>query len=149
MSPSCRFIRSNRSGLQAMRSGFTLIEMIVVIAIVTVLMALLVPTLSEARQTARITLCAAGMRSMGPAMVMYSNAYAGQSATTDQGRNATDGNYRHREPNAGFRRSNDGPTDKRTILQAAWLIDGYLGTASVYFCPGQTVFNDNAGFWYS
>jgi len=45
--------------------GFTLIELLVVISIVSMLMAILLPTLSRARETARRVLCANNLRQIG------------------------------------------------------------------------------------
>ncbi len=50
------------AGGRRVEPGFTLIEMLVVISIVTVLVALMVPSLSAARRTARDTQCKARMR---------------------------------------------------------------------------------------
>lgn len=45
-----------------LRSGFTLIEVLVVVAIIALLIAILLPALSEARNQAQTAKCAAGMR---------------------------------------------------------------------------------------
>ena len=53
------------------RAGFTLIELLVVIAIISVLLALLLPSLGGIRNTARTTRCAANLRSIGAGLTMY------------------------------------------------------------------------------
>lgn len=57
------------------RKGFTLIELLVVVAIITVLIAILMPSLSRARLNARRTACAVNMRQLGMAVQMYASQY--------------------------------------------------------------------------
>jgi prepilin-type N-terminal cleavage/methylation domain-containing protein len=51
--------------------AFTLIELLVVVAILGVLIAILLPGLSQARARARRSVCAANLRSLGLAVTMY------------------------------------------------------------------------------
>lgn len=55
--------------------GFTLIEIIVSISIITVLIAILIPTLPLAFNAARRTKCAANLRSIGQAVELYKNEF--------------------------------------------------------------------------
>jgi prepilin-type N-terminal cleavage/methylation domain-containing protein/prepilin-type processing-associated H-X9-DG protein len=57
------------------RRGFTLVELLVVVAIVTILVALLVPALSRAREHVNRVKCAANLRSLGQAMELYVQHY--------------------------------------------------------------------------
>jgi len=54
------------------RYGFTLIEVLVVVAIIALLVAILVPSLTKAREQAKKTLCASNEHQIGLAMVAYS-----------------------------------------------------------------------------
>jgi len=59
------------------RRGFTLVELLVVIGIITVLVALLFPALSGAREHANRVKCLATLRSMGLAAQMHADEHRG------------------------------------------------------------------------
>ncbi len=81
---SCKHAyRTNSSGLSGSalsprrrtRGAFTLIEVLVVVAIIALLMAILLPALREARDQTRVTMCLTNLHDFGTAMFQYSNQY--------------------------------------------------------------------------
>lgn len=55
--------------------GFTLVELLVVLGIVAVLIALLMPALIGVRKKAQAVVCGSNLRSIGQAMLMYTQRY--------------------------------------------------------------------------
>ena len=58
------------------RPGFTLVELLVVISIISLLISILMPSLSRAREQAKATHCLARLKDIGTTLVTYENIYS-------------------------------------------------------------------------
>jgi len=73
---SCRFARV-RPGLAPAR-GFTLVELLVVVAIIGGLIGLLLPAVQSARAAARRTQCSVNIREVALGIIIYADAHRGR-----------------------------------------------------------------------
>ena len=95
------------------RQAFTLIEILVVVAIIALLIAILIPSLHVAREQARRGVCAQNIRQMNMACIQY--------ADSDRG-----GNYMFNRNPAGYNNGTD------SLLH---IIPRYLKDPRVAICP--------------
>lgn len=63
------------SGRRGMRKAFTLIELLVVVAIIAVLISILLPSLRDAREQAKIAKCLSNLRGLMTATTLYFQDY--------------------------------------------------------------------------
>lgn len=68
--------------MHSKKSAFTLVELLVVIAIISMLAALLLPTIESALRTAREICCMNNMRQSGVVLDMYMSDYGGHFVST-------------------------------------------------------------------
>lgn len=117
-----------RAYLQKTR-GFTLIELLVVVAIIAVLMALLMPSLSAAREQSKIAACSAKLRGFGTAVFMSQSEHNGRYPKTVF--------YGSGTTSAGDPLWDDGfDIPGYTLRWDEWMIvKGYVKNPDAFYCP--------------
>jgi prepilin-type N-terminal cleavage/methylation domain-containing protein len=103
------------------REGFTLVEMMVVIAIIAVLAAFLFPVFSAARERSRRTVCANNLMQLGIANAMYAEDNDGMDAS-----------YPYGYGNQPADNSNE-----LTKFIAAY--EPYIKNKDIWFCPSDPI----------
>ncbi|MCC6239983.1 MAG: DUF1559 domain-containing protein [Phycisphaerales bacterium] len=78
------------SGRQELRHGFTLVELLVVVGIISILIAILLPALNKVRQQANQMQCLSNLRQLGMATQMYAQDYNGYMPSSRVGANRYD-----------------------------------------------------------
>ena len=73
------------SGTILRKSGFTLVELLVVVGIIAVLAGLILPAVHRARHRARITQCKSNLRQLGTALQQYTIDWRGSFPHEDDG----------------------------------------------------------------
>ena len=106
--------RMNRKSKRRGMCGFTLIELLVVVSIIALLLSILIPSLSKAKEQARTVVCQSNLGQWG----LVFNVFAGDN-------------------NGRFMKGWDGGAATRTQVEDQWYhaLKPYYGDASLLLCP--------------
>lgn len=113
--------------------GFSLVELLVVIAILSMLIAILLPALTQARHQMRRTACASNLRQVGVAIHLYAQDYENTIPFGPEGRPVTGSNFYTVTGNVTSLLSleNGDPVGLGLLLK-----DYLAHQPTVLFCPG-------------
>ena len=115
------------------RYGFSLIELLVVMAVLSLLMAILMPVLSQARQQARRAACAANLHQVGIAIHLYAESFNDTIPFGPEGRPITGSNFYTVTGNVTSLLS----LEDGAPVGLGLMLKNYLSHQSkVLFCPG-------------
>ena len=115
------------------RRGFTLVELLVVVAIVALLAAILFPVFASARGKARQAACLSNLRQIGIAMALYAQD------NDDQFPYAADPSDQHTVPNIWSLSPHYAQVQALPPLQD--VLAPYLHAPAVWHCPSDTGFD--------
>jgi prepilin-type N-terminal cleavage/methylation domain-containing protein/prepilin-type processing-associated H-X9-DG protein len=128
--------------LASKKTGFTLVELLVVIGIIALLISILLPSLNKARETANRVKCQSNLSQMGKALLLYSNENKGAFPRTKADTAA---------PTLSFTNGGAGDTDpfvsanvpNNSIPGAMFLLIRTQDmTTEVFTCPSGTAEKD-------
>jgi prepilin-type processing-associated H-X9-DG protein/prepilin-type N-terminal cleavage/methylation domain-containing protein len=133
--------------------AFTLVELLVVIGIIGILMSILLPVLGGARKKAQAIQCAANLRTLGQAWIMYANANKRVSVPARMPTSGAAGGVYYTESGAQYRPrwyellgdviGQPATRTPRTNEDDAWQIEN-----PVFLCPAVSDWNNSRNYPY-
>jgi prepilin-type N-terminal cleavage/methylation domain-containing protein/prepilin-type processing-associated H-X9-DG protein len=118
--------------------GFTLVEMLVVIAVISILAALLFPVFAAAREKARQTTCLSNLRQLTIGIIQYTDDYNGRMPCAYYGDYGIDTDHDQRDGwiyYSQFVSSYNGNLGSADFDVTLGSIYPYVGSKQVYVCP--------------
>jgi prepilin-type N-terminal cleavage/methylation domain-containing protein len=155
-----REVLAEQHGFTPVKHGFTLIDILVSIAIIAVLIGILLPSLASVNEAARRVICQSNVRQIGYGLVMYANDFNGQLPSS---------RFTPVQGNGNMARESGAPEKMVTLRvplaageesskTSGWdglgllYPTGYLTAAKVFYCPshrGETRYSNFALSWDS
>ena len=144
-----RVLNNNSAMRHRSTGGFTLVDVLVAIAVIGLLIGLLIPALSTVHETSRRVICASNLRQLGLGLQMYADDYRGQvppsAFLADGASEQTEMMTIRLAPDHRVRMTRNG-WDGLGILYRT----NYLKTPRIFYCPshwGEHPFERYANEW--
>lgn len=140
-------VRRSARSLGTVVRGFTLVDVLVSLAVMSVLIAILLPSISRVRESAQRVICGSNLRQIGMGLHMYSESSADHmpsSVFLPHGPSSSASRSAGEEGSPGRMdtvRTNPGEFDPRAWGEWDGLgllfANGYLNASKVFYCPSH------------
>lgn len=137
-----------RDDFAGARHGFSLIDLLVSIAVITVLIGLLMPSVAQVREAARRVICASNVRQHGLGIAMYADDFHGFLPYSKYSSVARSSSQQYQPELTTMLRSEEDPGTWDGL--GVMFIQEYIDAPGVFYCPshhGQHYFADYAQQW--